>query len=150
MAVSAAVRRLLRIRHLEEEQRRLALESAVGELSLLEQALDSAHRRDAQGRRLIASSAEAGEAANLSVGIEESRSAARHAGYLGVKIEDVREEVDELRALFLDTRIERRQAEMLIDQAARRQALEADRRAQQAIDDLFGIERHHGALSDRS
>jgi hypothetical protein len=39
MAVSRALRRLLRIRELEEEQCRLALESTLGELNRLESAL---------------------------------------------------------------------------------------------------------------
>jgi hypothetical protein len=39
MAVSRALRRLLRIRDLEEEQSRLALESAIGDLNRLESTL---------------------------------------------------------------------------------------------------------------
>jgi hypothetical protein len=39
MAVSNALRRLLKIRAIEEEQSRLALESALGELNRLEVAL---------------------------------------------------------------------------------------------------------------
>lgn len=148
MPVSTAMRRLLRIRHLEEEQRRVALESAAGELSLLEQALDSTHRRDAHGRRLIASSAGANDSTSRAAALEESRTASRHAVYLDAKIEDAREEVEELRALFLESRVERRQAETLIDEAVRQQAIEADRRAQQTLDDLFGLERHRINLRD--
>ena len=39
MAVSRALRRLLRIRDLEEEQHRLFLESAMGQMQALESAL---------------------------------------------------------------------------------------------------------------
>ena len=39
MAISRGLRRLLRVRNLEEEQSRQALESALGELNRLESAL---------------------------------------------------------------------------------------------------------------
>jgi hypothetical protein len=42
MAVSRALRRLLRIRDLEEEQRRVALESALVELHRLQHSLEAA------------------------------------------------------------------------------------------------------------
>lgn len=148
MTVSTAMRRLLRIRHLEEEQRRLALESAAGELSLLEHALDSTHRREACGRRLIASSASMDDSASRAAALEESCSASRHATFLDAKIEDAREEVEDLRALFLESRVERRQAETLIDEAVRQQAIEADRLAQQTLDDLFGLRKHRNNLRD--
>jgi len=48
MAVSRALRRLLRIRELEEEQNRLALESALGELNRLEYALEATIERGRQ------------------------------------------------------------------------------------------------------
>ena len=51
MAVPRALRRLLHIRSLEEEQRWLALESAIGELKRLERALAATAERDRRGRR---------------------------------------------------------------------------------------------------
>jgi hypothetical protein len=57
MAVSRALRRLLRIRELEEEQGRLALESALGELHRLENALMATFERKHRGRSLVLSTA---------------------------------------------------------------------------------------------
>jgi len=57
MAVSRALRRLLRIRDLQEEQSRLVLESALGELHRLENAMTATFVRDRQGRSLVQASA---------------------------------------------------------------------------------------------
>ena len=61
MAVSRALRRLLRVLEIEEEQSRLALESAVGELGILEHSLTATRTRERSGRRLVISSAQSGE-----------------------------------------------------------------------------------------
>lgn len=141
MAVSRGLRRLLRIRELNEEQHRLALEAALKELNLIEQALASAANRDTRGLRLIASSARSGELADRLAGLEESRAAARHAKSLAPRIADCREDVAGLREQLLAIRVERRQAEALVDEAQAREAIEAGRRAQQAADDWFGARR---------
>ena len=44
----------------------------------------------------------------------------------------------QLRALLLEKRVERRQAETLIEETEARDAVEENRRSQQAIDDWFG------------
>ena len=51
MAVSRALRRLLRIRELEDEQCRLALESTLGELNRLECALTATAEPEAGRER---------------------------------------------------------------------------------------------------
>ena len=70
MAVSRALRRLLRIRELEEEQCRLALEAAIGELSRLEHAMAATAERDRRGRRLVEASARSGELRDRLAGLE--------------------------------------------------------------------------------
>jgi len=142
MAVSRALRRLLRIRELNEEQQRLALEAALKELNLLEQAQEATAKRDTRGLRLIASSARTGELADREAGLEESRAAVRHAASLAPRIADCKEDVADLRERFLAVRVERRQAEALVDEARAREAITAVRRTQQAIDDWFGARRH--------
>ncbi len=77
MAVSRALRRLLRIRELEEEQSRLALESALGELNRLEASLAAAVERERRGRRLVKASAQTGELPDRLAGLEETRAADR-------------------------------------------------------------------------
>jgi len=144
MSVSPAMRRLLRVRELEEERRRTALEGAMGELHRLEQALAGAHRRGRTGRRLITVSAKAGEAADRVAGLAESAAGERHGAYLRPQIAEAEERVAELREEFLASRVERRQAETLIAEAEARALVMAGRREQQALDDRFGVQRQRG------
>ena len=137
MAVSRALRRLLRIRDLEEEQSRLALESALGELNRLEHALGATVERDRRGRRLVETSVRTGQLPDRLAGLEETRAASRHAAALGPRIEAVEEEVTALRLEFLGKRVERRQAETLIRETEARDAIKAGRRGQQALDDWY-------------
>lgn len=142
MAVSVALRQLLRIRELEEEQCRLRLEAAVGELRRLEHAAEAAAQWDRRGRGLLAASARTGQLTDRLAGIEESRAATRLTSVLTPRIEEEEQEVVALREEFLAKRVERRQAETLIEEAAARDAIEADRRSQQALDDWHGSRRH--------
>ena len=61
MALSRALRRLLRIRDIEEEQSRIALEAAIGDRRRLEQAQIAATERDRRGRGLVDASTQTGE-----------------------------------------------------------------------------------------
>src|SRR5580698_1334246 len=79
MPVSRALELLFRIRHLEEDQHRLALESALGELHQLERALNTSVERGHRGRQLIETSAHLGALADRLAGIEELRSAGSHS-----------------------------------------------------------------------
>jgi len=137
MTVSRAIRRLLRIRDLEEEQSRIALELAVGELHRLDHALEVTIARGRLGRRLVEASAHSGQLPDRLAGLEETRSAVCHAKALGPKIETMREQVAERRQAFLLKRVERRQAETLIKETEERDAIEAGRRGQQALDSWF-------------
>jgi antitoxin component of MazEF toxin-antitoxin module len=137
MAISRGLRRLLRVRNLEEEQSRQALESALGELNRLESALTAAAGRERGGRRLIASSARAGQLQDRIAGLEETRSASRQAETLEPRIKAKGEEVTELRQAFVLKRVERRQAETLIQEMEARDAVEAVRRGQQRLDDWY-------------
>src|SRR5580698_7324488 len=71
--VSRALRRLFRVLHLEEAQRRRTLESALSELHRLERALAAASEHDRQGRELIASSAHNGDLIDRLAGLEQAR-----------------------------------------------------------------------------
>jgi flagellar biosynthesis chaperone FliJ len=138
MAVSRALRRLLRIRELEEEQNRLALESAIGELHRLEHALTATIERERQGRSLVHASAQTGQLPDRLAGLEEARSASLKAVALAPRIDAQGEEVASRRQEFLMKRVERRQAETLIQETQAREAVEAGRRGQQSLDDWYG------------
>ncbi len=143
MAVSRALRRLLRIRDLQEEQSRLALESALGELHRLEHALTATSERGRRGRRLVQASAQTGQLTDRLAGLEETRAAGRHAVTLGPRIDAMGEEAAGLRREFLLKRVERRQAETLIHETEAWEAIEAGRRGQQSLDDWYGFRLYH-------
>ncbi len=151
MAVSRALRRLLRIRDLEEEQSRLALETATGQLNLLEQALVAAIDRGRRGRRLIDASARTGELLDRLAGLEEGRSSLRCADALAPRIEDAKPDVADLREEFLARRVARRQAETLIEESEAREAIETGRRSQQSLDDWYSsrLYTHAGSRKPR-
>jgi hypothetical protein len=151
MPVSRAMRRLLRVRELEEEQRKLALESAVGDLHRLESALVATGERDRRGRSLVSTSAQSGQLPDRLAGIEETCTAIRFRAVLEPRIADEKLEVDQLREEYIEKRVERRQAETLIRETEELDAMEAGRRNQQALDDWFGNRQHHlEALADQS
>ncbi len=138
MAASRALRRLLRIRDLEEEQCRLTLESALGELGRLEDALKGTIERERRGRRLVEAGVRTGELPDRLAGIEETHAADRLFAVLGPRIAAKEEEVMVKRQEFLLKRVERRQAETLIQESEAEETIETDRRGQQELDNWYG------------
>ena len=149
MAVSAALRRLLRIRELEEDQGRMALETAIGDLNRLMNVQAATAERGQRGRRLVGLSAVTGEFTDRLAGLEETRAAERYALALAPKIANAHEEVANMREDYLDKRVERRQAETLIEEAEARGAADAERKSQQALDDWFRNRLHRAGLEAR-
>jgi hypothetical protein len=137
MAVSRAMRRLLHVLEIQEEECRAAMESARAELKRLEQALTWNVERERGGRRLVAASAATGEIADRIAGIEETRVAKRFALALSPRIAESKSAVDLRQREFLGKRIERRQTETLIEEAEALERVEAGRRAQRDLDDWF-------------
>ncbi|HTW60600.1 MAG TPA: hypothetical protein VMD55_02260 [Terracidiphilus sp.] len=135
MPVSRPLRRLLRLLHLEEEETRRTLESAVGTLRQLENALAAAQQRDRSGRGLVLKSAVSGELADRLAGLEESLAAARRTAALTPRLRDAEQQVAARREVYLAKRVERRQAETLVEQAEARDAFETAHRAQRSLDD---------------
>ena len=146
MAVSRALRRLLRIREIEEEQGRMAMKSALADLHRLERALTASLERERRGRRLVQASARSGELPDRLAGLEELRGADRLAQVLAPRIVDSEQSVAGLREEFLSMRVARRQVETLIEEAEARDAVDAGRRSQQALDDWYR-NRLHRTLS---
>lgn len=139
MSVSNSLRRLLGIRDLQEEQSKLALESALGELRRLENALRITFERGRRGRGLIHASAQSGQLTDRLAGLEEDRAVNLHVAALEPRIDVKVEEIEELRNAYLSKRVERRQAETLIQEAEAREAMETNRRGQQSIDDWYNL-----------
>ncbi len=137
MAVARALRRLLRVLEIEEEQCRAALESALSGLKRLEQARTAATERARRGRHLVISSAGSAEPADRLAGLEETRAGNRHIAALSAQIVAIEEEVAAQRAAYLAKRVERRQAETLIRETEARDAIQTDRRGQRTLDDWY-------------
>ena len=137
MAVSRAMRRLLHVLEIQEEECRAAMESARAELKQLEQALNRSVERERSGRRLVAASAATGEITDRIAGIEETRVAKRIALALSPRIAESKSAVDLRQREFLGKRVERRQTETLIEEAEALERVEAGRRAQRDLDDWF-------------
>jgi hypothetical protein len=148
MPVSKSLQRLLRIRDLQEEQLRLALESAVVELRELEAAQNAAGARERQGRQLIGASVEAGQPVDRQAGLEQAAAARRQARCLALRVVNAEKETMRLRQILLEKRVERRQAETLVSESEAEVGIELNRRSQQALDDWHGS-RKHGEKSAR-
>jgi hypothetical protein len=146
MAVSRTLRRLLRVRELQEEQGRLALESTVGELDRLEDAMKATATQDRRGRMLLDAGVRNGELPDRVSGLEESRTAGRIAAVLAHRIEAKAGEVNARRQDFLGFRLARKQAESLIAEAESADAVDSGRRSQQALDDWFSSRVHQARV----
>jgi hypothetical protein len=83
-------------------------------------------------------------------GLEETRAASRHAAALGPRIDAMGEEVAGLRQEFLLKRVERRQAETLIQEAEAREVIETGRRSQQTLDDWYSSRLYSDGGSEKS
>jgi flagellar export protein FliJ len=142
MPVSKSLRRLLRIREVEEEQCRIRLETASSELNHLKSALQATVDRDRRGREMVVASAHSGELPDRLAGMEEMRTAVRFAEVLTPRIAEKEQQVAMLRKAFMDKRIEHRQAETLIQETEAKDAIEAGRRTQQTLDDWFSSRQH--------
>lgn len=137
MAISRALRRLLKVRELEEEQSRVALESSLGVLQRLQDARQLAIESGCRGMKLFITGACTGKLPDRLSGLQEASASEHRGAALNSRIEDAQSDVDLLREAFLAKRVERRQAETLIEQTEQREALEANRRSQQAVDEWY-------------
>ncbi len=137
MAIANSVRRLRRILDLEEELRRRELESAQSELAQRERALTVCGEREQNGRRWLVAGLQSGDTADRLAGMEEIKTGKRYAAALQPYIDQSAVRVEECRAAFLEKRVERKQAETLVEAAEARETVDANRRAQQWLDDWY-------------
>jgi hypothetical protein len=145
MAVVRALRRLLRIRELEEEQSRVALESAVAELARLERAQGAIAERERRGRQLVFASVGSGDLQDRRAGLHEIDTAQRIALGLAAHLSRAHRDASRLRDEYLVRRVERRQAGTLLEEAEAEAAVRALRQSQQGLDDWFRNRKHRHA-----
>lgn len=136
MPISLALRRLLRIRELEEEQSRIALETALGEMNRLKATLLGTAQRGQEARRLFASSLQSGNPTDRVACLHEMRATDNLAGALSRKLATAAPEMVRLRDRLLAKRIQRQQAESVIKECDARAKSEEERRNQRDLDDL--------------
>ncbi len=149
MAVSRSMRRLLRIRDMEEELRQGALDAALNELTRLQAALAAARERERGGRRIVSASARSGEVTDRIAGLEEINAGRRHAAALTPIVAEAESAVGARRQQLLAKRTERKQVETLIRKTETGDAAEAVRRAQREVDDWFLNKRRRSKDADK-
>ena len=137
MPVSNALKRLLHIRDLEQEQHRITLESALGELRQLEEALARAEAREREGRNRFTDSVRTHELTERHSAQVEASIGSHHAHALEPRIARAEVEAALRRQEYLLKRTERRQAETLIRATEAADAIEKARQSQQALDDHY-------------
>lgn len=147
MPVSPSLKRLLRIRELEEELSQSALESAVAEREHFQRKLELAVARKRTGRSLWEEgiqSKQKDQADQRQAALEEMRIGARLADSASAQLAEAEVQLSARRESYLATRTQRRQAETLIEEAQRDDAQIKLRRNQQELDEWF----RSGAKSD--
>ncbi len=137
MPVSRALRRLLRIRNIEEEQHRLTLESAAGEFRLVEDALNASHRRERSGSELHQAGLRSGDVVDAQSGHVEQDVSRISTAFLEQQRAASELRVAALREALREKQIQYRQTEALIDNTIEADAIDSARHTQNHIDDWF-------------
>ena len=143
------VKRLLRIREIQEEQKRRELEAAVARLESLQKTRDTATEMERLGRTFVRASVMSGEMADRQAGLMQTAFARRRARLLAPRIALSQKEIIELRRDFMDKRMERRQAETLVGLDDTRDKVESDRRSQRSMDDWHSARNHQKEGTNR-
>lgn len=137
MPIASSLRRLLRVREIEEEQHKSAMESALADVHQLDATLVSILSRARQGRGLLVQSAQNGDSSDWQAGIEEGRTASDLAILFSERRVSAVIELEEQRSMYLASRTKRRQAETLVEEALIRETRLRSQRDQQALDEWF-------------
>jgi hypothetical protein len=135
--IARGMQRLLRVLELEEEQRRAQMEETLADLQRLKRALTNAREQEHRGRHMVAEGARANDVVERLAGAEKSRTALRRSTALRPRMAESEKAAGERREKFLEKRIERRQAEAMIERCKAAERAESTRRGQRFLDDWF-------------
>jgi hypothetical protein len=141
VAVSRGLRRLYKLRNIEELQKASLFKLAVVELDQLKNAVEAAHNREGNGRTLVTRSVMTGETQDRLYGIEEIAAAVQISAVLESRLRSATEKVERIRSEFLNKRLEKRQAEILLQSALDRAADLAQRKMQLSLDEWTRLRR---------
>jgi hypothetical protein len=149
MPASRSLRRLFRIRKLEEDQSRLTLDASLAELRRLQLAIRGAAQQGRRGREIMVRGLRTGSLDERIAGLEEEASSERLSSALSIWIQELQSKIDALRDVYRGKSLERRQAETLVNEAEARSQIETARREQSGLDDWYG-NRTHARNRDKS
>jgi hypothetical protein len=141
MGISRGLRRLYELRQIEELQKASLFESAIAELRQLETALEVASTREGSGRALVSRSVMSGETQDRIFAVEEIAIAVRISTVLKARVRAANENIQRIRDEFLHKRLEKRQAETLLESALEREASLEQRKMQLALDEWTRLRR---------
>ncbi len=141
MAKRQVLERLWRLRELEEEQCRLALEERVRHRDRIAQRLESASQSVALNRKAFTARLGDPDTAARSGALLELEQARRQQAAIRPQVEIAEAEVEQRREEFLMQRTERRQVETLLERERQAAREDTARRAQQVLDDWYGRRR---------
>lgn len=144
--------RIHRVRQIEEDQARLAVESAVGALRRAEASIEQAIREEseARSRRNDALVDHAGRPDDW-VRAEREAQIHRVAAVRSAReIPGITSEIEARREVYLECRRERRKLETLLQSAFEKQRLELERKLRAQMDDLFQIRRRRMLEAEES
>lgn len=136
MPTPRSLLRLLQVRSLEEERRRLALESSHQRLEALERQALAEVQHERQGRKISIDGAVKGSLVNRVAGRIAEQMAKENVGQLQRLIETARIETERKRNVFLTARTQRQQLEALVERTKARDAVETARQTQKELDNL--------------
>jgi hypothetical protein len=146
VTISRGLRRLFELRQIEELQKAALLEAATAELHRLENALEVARTREGNGRALVSRSVMVGEMQDRIFGVEEIATAVRISTVLRSRVHSATEKIQRIRNDFLNKRLDRRQVETLLGSALQREANQAERKMQLALDEWSRLRRREDTV----
>jgi hypothetical protein len=141
VGISRGLCRLYELRQIEELQQASVFETALAELHQLNRALELARTREGNGRALVSRSVRSGETQDRIIGLEEIEIAVRISTVLMARVRSATEKIQRIRNEFLHKRLEKRQAETLLQSALEREASAAQRKMQLALDEWTRLRR---------
>jgi BMFP domain-containing protein YqiC len=142
--------RIHRIRQIEEDQARHAVESVVGALRSIEAGVEQAIRDESEARsRRNHALGDFGEKPDGWIGAEREAQIHRVVAVRNaLKIPEIEREIQAKRELYLGCRRERQKLETLLAGALKKQRIEIERKLRAQIDDLFQLRRRRALGSE--
>lgn len=132
---SRELRGLVALREVQEQQAALRLESAIRELRRLEREREIANARSSKARELVRTSATTGQLEDRLSGLQGIVSAELSCQRLATRVHAANQRVERIRFDAIAKRVEKRQAEILLENALNQDVLRSLRRNRMLLDE---------------